>query len=69
MWPNPARRLIAAECCIELHSPADLNCNGVLVLSAFCKLKSLPDAQRYLKPETSFDMLDRITANQSDFDA
>jgi len=39
------------------------------MMTPFDKLKSLPDAQRYLKPEISFDILDRIAAKQSDLDA
>ncbi len=33
------------------------------------KLKSLPDAQQFLKPEMSFDNMDEIAMKQSDLDA
>jgi len=32
------------------------------------KFKSLPNTQQYLKPEMTFDMLDRLASKQSDFD-
>lgn len=33
------------------------------------KLKSLPDAEQYLKPGITFEVLDAIAAKQSDLDA
>jgi len=39
------------------------------MMTPFDKLKSLPDAQRYLKPEVTFDMLNKLAAKQSDLDA
>jgi len=39
------------------------------MMTPFDKLKSLPDAQRYLKPGISFDMLEKLATKQSDLDA
>jgi len=39
------------------------------MMTPFEKLKSLPDAEQYIKPGITFEMLDAIAAKQSDLDA